>query len=496
MNQFSEFQHGLEIENSYTTFVTRKRSQLFVIFRPFALGLIAYELYQPNNEYLLDNLGAVLITVGALLPAYLWCSGRAKGIPIFPILTLQYIWAYAFPIITNHYRVIEYSIEEQFSASTTTAIFLFLSTYVWFQYVKKSPNPSLFYRGFATGKKSSNILLLCLLISIFFNICITGDWIETDSGIFSVVRIAVIAITSLAAFILSYQLGIHHLTKTQARSLIVLICLFILTSIVSLLLVGAASVFFVAIVGFIIGRKAIPLLPIVIMVCLLTFLHAGKGEMRSKYWFELNYPPLQPWEYAAFLQEWSDYSSKHFVPSDDLTEPEDEESFFERSSMIQMLLLVQSKTPEQVPYLNGETYALIPQLLVPRILNSQKVGVHVGTHTLSIHYGLQDPDKITNTIAWGLLTESYANFGNFGCCGLAIILGLVYGLVGRWTIDAPILSVQAFLSIILLSVGIQTEASAGVFVATLFQSVVILFSANIFLMRNQRKQQFIESGLN
>ncbi|GAB4369389.1 MAG: hypothetical protein Kow00121_09270 [Elainellaceae cyanobacterium] len=488
MNQISDFQHNQPALNPYSNFVTRKRNQLFTIFRPFSLGLIAYELYQPNNEDLLDNLGAALITVGALFPTYLWCSGRAKGIPVFPILMLQYIWAYAFPIVTNHYRVIQYSIQEQFFASITTAIFLFLATFTWFQYVKKTPAPFLFYRGFSSGRKSSNILLTCLLISILFNVSFTGKWFESDSGIFSVVRIAVIAATSLAAFILSYQLGDNQLTKAQARLLIVLIPLFILTSIVSLLLVGAASVFFVATVGFIIGRRAIPLLPIAIMISLLTFLHAGKGEMRSKYWFELSYPPLQPWGYPAFLQEWSDYSLKHFIPSDDLSEPEDNESFFERSSMIQMLLLVQSRTPDQVPYLNGETYALIPQLLVPRILNPQKVGVHVGTHTLSIHYGLQSSEKITNTIAWGLLTESYANFGTLGCIGLAIVLGAMYGLVGRWTINAPIFSVQAFLSIVMLSVGIQTDASAGVFVSTLFQSVVILCFVSIFLMKSQQVQ--------
>ena len=487
MRQTLGFQDSETAEGSYIAFVTQKRNQLFKIFRPFALGLIAYELYQPNNDSLLDNVGAALITIGALLPTYLWASGRAKGIPVFPILMLQYVWAYALPIITNQYQVAQYSISDQFFASLTVALFLFLSTFIWFKYAKKPLNQTLFYRGFPTGRKSNNVLLTCLAVSVFFNVAITGNWLNTESGAFSVIRISVIALTALAAFILSYELGAYQLTKIQTQAFILLIVLFVLTSIVSLLLVSSASVFFVSTFGFIISRRKIPLLPIVIMLTLFTFLHAGKGEMRSKYWFELSYPSIQPWQYPAFLQEWGNYSAMHFAASEAEAASENkDESFFERSSMIQMLLLVQAETPSQVSYLNGATYALIPQLLVPRILNSQKIGVHEGTHMLSIHYGLQKAGEITNTIAWGLLAESYANFGIFGCAGLAVAIGMMYGSVARWTINAPILSVQAFISIVMLSVGIQTEASAGVFVATLFQSVIILYLISIFLMKPRR----------
>jgi hypothetical protein len=487
MRQSLGFQDPETLESSYSAFATQKRNQLFTIFRPFALGLIAYELYQPNNESLLDNIGAVLITIGALLPTYLWASGRAKGIPVFPILMLQYVWAYALPIITNQYQVTQYSISDQFFASLTVALFLFLSTFIWFQYAKKPLKQPSFYRGFPTGRKSNNVLLTCLAVSVFFNVAITGNWLNTETGVFSIIRISIIALTALAAFILSYELGAYRLTKIQAQAFVILIVLFVLTSIVSLLLVSSASVFFVSTFGFIISRKKIPLLPIVIMLTLFTFLHAGKGEMRSKYWFELSYPSIQLWQYPAFLQEWGNYSSKHFFASEAEAASENkEESFFERSSMIQMLLLVQAETPSQVSYLNGETYALIPQLLVPRILNSQKIGVHEGTNMLSIHYGLQRAEEITNTIAWGLLAESYANFGIFGCGGLAVVIGMMYGSVARWTINAPILSVQAFISIVMLSVGIQTEASAGVFVATLFQSVIILYFISIFLMKSRR----------
>lgn len=471
-----------------------KKERLSKRFFIFAISLIVYQLFQSRTGSLLIDLTAVLITTAAILPAYLWCNDKVKGIPVFPILMLQYVWSYALPLTNNHYRAVEYSVEQRVSAGVIVIFFLLLATCVWFRYAKARSKSLIVYKGFPESKQTTNLLLCFLLLSVVFNASIIGGWISTASELFSVFRILISALSALSVYILAYQLGKRKLRKFQARSFIVLISGFTLVAIASLFLVVAASVFFIATFGFIIGRRNFPVVLISFFIALFAFLHLGKADMRAEYWHENSHKTLQPWEYPAFFQKWTDRSFEQlsFSTDDSSVVSSDHESFFERASMVQMLLLVQSKTPAQVPYLHGRTYAVIPQLLVPRILNPEKVSVHIATHMLSVYYGLQKPNRVTNTITWGLLPESYANFGLWGCGGLAIILGSVYGLIARWSIDAPIFSFPSFLSITMLSIGIQTEASAGVWISTLWQSVIVLLAIRTFLMKDRKPKAFPE----
>ena len=82
-------------------------------------------------------------------------------------------------------------------------------------------------------------------------------------------------------------------------------------------------------------------------------------------------------------------------------------------------------TPDRQPYLYGETYGYVLPQLVPRLVWPDKPRSHVATYRLSIYYGLQDEDATeSTTIAFGMLTEAYANFGLIG----AILLGLFWGV--------------------------------------------------------------------
>jgi len=226
--------------------------------------------------------------------------------------------------------------------------------------------------------------------------------------------------------------------------------------------------------------------------------------MRSKYWFGGQGGGqaviIQPWQYPAWFAEWAGYSIDYFnrQSNSDLPKSEEKQSLLERSSVIQLFLLAQDKTPQIVPYLNGATYAIIPELLVPRFLSLNKISSHEGTHLLNIHYGKQTrEDTARTTIGWGLLAEAYANFGELGCAGLAVVLGVIYGQTTKWTINAPLLSDRSLLGIVMISFAFQTEFSAGVYIAALFQSVVVLGVLVFVLMKTyptQVKQDINQKG--
>ena len=138
----------------------------------------------------------------------------------------------------------------------------------------------------------------------------------------------------------------------------------------------------------------------------------------------------------------------------------------------------------------GDTYAIIPALLVPRIFNPTKMASHEGTYRLNIHYGFQTrEDTAHNTIGFGLLNESYANFGYVGVTLLALVLGVYYGAVSRWAQNAPVLSFRSLFAVIVASYAFQTEFAAGVYVSALFQSTcALLILAALFMRRGPLSQ--------
>ncbi|OKH56223.1 hypothetical protein NIES2101_00095 [Calothrix sp. HK-06] len=466
----------------------RQQQQLLAAFWMIALGLLIYELFLPENKSLESNFAAILITAAALLPSYLWCSGRAQGMPIFPLFALTYIWTHAFPLNSNYTRILSYSIESRLFASITTAGFLLIGTLTWYQFVKSPPKIPKYYRTL-NSKTSNRFFLITMLLAVLFNTVNSSGWLSLDGGSFAIIRGTILALNVIAVFILSYKLGTYELSKSQSRLYIFLLIGYIITNSVSLLLVNAASTFLVAVMAFIIGRKKIPLILILIVVICFSVLHYGKGDMRAKYWSKEQITVVQPWDYPAFYSEWTGYAFDYINKRDNISKKQQKESLAERSSLVQMLLTTQTKAPEIKPFLYGETYKFIPELLIPRILEPNKISSHEGTILLSIHYGLQTR-KSNYLISWGLLAESYANFGIFGCGMLAVILGIFYGKVAKWSINAPIISAQSLFAVLIMTFALQTEFTAAVYAAALSQSVVALVGIVLVLMKNYSAQRF------
>jgi hypothetical protein len=460
------------------------RQRLLKVFWSMAAGLFMYEFFWADTPSILSNYAALLITAAALLPTYLWCAGKAQGLPIFPLFALTFVWTYALPLVTHHPRVLTYSPTSHLSASIIVAGCLCLGTWVWFQFVRSRPPLPKTYRAL-DSQISDAFFLSVLAIGILFTWYFVGGWFALSGGVFAVIRGTVLGLMAIAVFVLAYRFGTQELSKRKAGLFLGLLMLYIVANASALLLVGAASTCLTAIIAFIVGRKKVPILPIVLLLCCLCLLHIGKAGMRQQYWGR-NFH-LQPWDYPAWYAQWISQSFDYLNQQQNEPSLDRRQSFLERSSVIHLFLMVQDKSPDPVPYLSGKTYAIIPQLLIPRLFNPAKIRSHEGTYLLNIHYGLQTREQaFKTTIGWGLLAEVYANFGQWGCFGLAAMLGAFYGQVTRWCLNTPLPSARSLFAVLLMTYAFQTEWTAGVYVAALFQSSAALGGIVIVFMKPYR----------
>jgi len=259
----------------------------------------------------------------------------------------------------------------------------------------------------------------------------------------------------------------------------VLVIIFIAVDISSLMLIGGLQLLMLILLGYVLGRKKIPVIPAIIVLCIVMVLHAGKGDMRDQYWQggSRNIPTLS--EYPGFFMEWFGDGADHLLGGQEISPGQ---SVLQRAGLMSLLLFAQTESPDRVPYLEGASYAPILEQFVPRILSPTKTSSHEGTALLNIHYGLQTREDVaTTSIGWGMLNESYANFGITGVVLLAVLTGFLFGEAAKIGTNVPIYSSRYLFSLLVLSLSFSVEICTSAFIAALYQYSVPLFLMTIFL---------------
>jgi hypothetical protein len=477
---------GVLTGKTFALVAGQERQQLLKSFWIAVLVLLIVAIPTVSASTVQAICGGMLISLVALVPTYLWCSGKASGMPIFPALALTYLWTYAVPVLKGNRQIQIYSPEQQLTACLTVAGYLALGTFVWYSIVKSSKPPrSKSYLGLH-GTAAESFFLAAFVMSVLFVQGAMGGWfVSIDGGVFSLLRGTLLGLNSLATFVLSYRWGTREMPRKRIIVFVTILAVFMLGTAASLLIVGALTSFLLAAIGFSLGRRQVPVLAVFLALLCLVALHYGKGQMRAKYFAAEGGTTVQPWQYPAWFAEWIGYSTSALFS--EAAEDDTPQSFIDRSSTIQLLLFAQQATDQGIPRLNGATYVIIPRLLVPRFLDPDKPTSHEGTFLLNLHYGIQTrEDTITTTIGWGLLNEAYANFGLLGCAGLAIVLGLFYGGMARWSLNTPILSARSLFTMMLLNFAIQSEFSASVYLTALFQTAVPLGVVTVLFMKPRR----------
>ncbi len=430
-------------------------------------------------------IGALLIIVAAMLPTYLWAVGKVGGLPLFPVCALTTTWTFAMPLVSEHPIVRLFPGWNQLVAALSVTGFLLAGTLAWYLVGRRLTRPPAVC-WMMNEATTVPLFLASLALCLVWTVVYTAGWVELSSGVESLTRAVLTALEALSCFVLAYRLGSRKLRGTAAILFVVLLVSLLVANLPSLLLIVTMSLLAIALLAYAVASKRLPWRVGLAAVCVFSYLHFGKAAMREKYWIEDERPPITPWQYPGFLADWMQ-TSYRTIRTQNADPDEREESLLERASLMHWLLYIEASTPGNVPYLSGATYAVIPHLFVPRILDPEKPRSHEATYMIAIHYGIQSrEDTEITTIAFGLLNEAFANFGFWGVGALGIFLGAFYGAVARWARGMPILSLRALFAMLVASYCFQAEYTSTFYAAALFQSTVVLLLLAAVFMRPRR----------
>jgi hypothetical protein len=307
----------------------------------------------------------------------------------------------------------------------------------------------------------------------------------------------VLTLTSIACYLLGCARASGLLVGERWALALGGLFILILLALSNLLLVGGVMNGLAAVLGYVITAKRIPWIGLGFAFAILSVLHAGKLEMRRTYWM----PHTQSVEQSSVFQipgMMADWFTAGIVA---LWSGGRDSSVLERASLLHMLLLVQRATPGFIPYLDGQTYAMLPEMLVPRFINPDKPESQAVLNFLSIRYGLQYAESTASTtIGWGLVAEAYANFGYLAAIPIGALFGMLCGALMRLSAGASPLSLPMFVTIASTLVLFNLELDLSYLMVTLAQNIgaVLLLSVlpNLLRRRMTRAPKAISFGAN
>ena len=440
-------------------------------------------------------LGAgMLVGLICLYPLYFWLLRRTRGLPLWPVFCMVTGVTGALPMVQNPASMAAYTSGEIVAGGATVAGFVILGTAVWFFMTSRPTKPPRALLMISRSKATS-VLLAFIAAGLLFQLNQSLQLVRFPGNTMQIVRGVTGSLSTLGLFVLSFYYGQNLLSRWQAFLLVALGSGVVMAAITGLLLGNVVVPVAMMLFGFMLGSGRIPWKGLVAAIILLAILHPGKFAMREAYWEQGKKLSLE--SLPSFYADWIGYSLAEvgtFSRAFRVTSQEGERStMFERSGNLHMLLLVQKSSPQSVPFLAGATYAHIPRLLVPRMLDENKGVSHEGNMILSVTYNLQTADSLGSTsIGWGLIPEAYANFGYIGVVILAVVLAAFYAMAERLSINVPMTSFRFVVGLLFMAASTQAD-TMGVFVSSQFQGVMGLLLASLLLMRRQ-PNPFYEEG--
>lgn len=431
-------------------------------------------------------LAYMLVVAASLLPTVLWISRGRAGVPILPALATLSILYYAVPIVRGREDLMEYAYQDILRAAATISLYLATATLASFLFLRKVRAPEKQLLGLLSDLQLRKIVFYGLALGLLFLAGTHTGFGSSLGGFFGLARSLALTAMMVSCYFLGVARGRGVIRGRSWLLSVSLLALAVLISWSSLLLVGGLTFLLAAGVGYVTSRGRIPWLPLAIAVVLVSILHAGKEEMRDRHWDRgqgnggraslLNLPALALEWFGAGLEQ--------------IGESTEGRSVIDRASLLQILLKVQRMTPGYIDYMYGETYALIPGMLVPRFFDPGKTRSQAGMDALNIRYGILTAEGTERTaVGWGLTAEAYANFGYVGVVGIGLLIGFSCGALTRASARAAVVSFPTLMAVAVMVGLVNIELDLAGAVTSLLQSaaaVVVLVGVLRLLPRDRR----------
>jgi len=442
------------------------------VYTLLTVGAVYFWFNSPWGSLQLNFL-AILICVLGVRPTLQWLQRHDDTYPLLEILQLMVVPFYALPLFTEHAAVAKYPEATLVRAAWVVVVFQVSCSLVGALLMRTHPltrKRTWWHTELIAESKLSFTSYTMMLTVAWLFVAAFTSWMPPElTGTF---RAIFFGIGIISAFLQARLWGLGLLSQGRQAFFVFLLVLYVLLTSLSLLLITSLTLLLLVLVGYFSASRRIPWLAIALVLPIFFMLHGGKSEMRAIYWGEYA-RPITVTHVPAFYAEWFGYG---FASGGNIHEDEESgagSNLLERASLFQIVSYVVDTVPERTPYLAGSTYSIVPPQVIPRFLWPEKPSPNESVKILSVQLGMLTSQQAeTTSIGFGLIAESYANFGIYGAIILGFAAGYVLRKISLITAGCATLSTGGIFRILCLAWCLNSEVTMAVWVSSLYQACV------------------------
>jgi len=380
-----------------------------------AVGLIINRMYLGNFGFRFDPLDLFLSTLFIIFCItsffFFLLENKIKNqIPFFPLIIfyLFICYGFSFELINESLLTMEKDDLTKTLLIINLAIVFFNIGYFSFRNIFK-------YKLVEFEFKNDNYLIILSLF--FFVIIVLNAFINFIPNNLNQI---IIPITSMCCSILFYKI----IYDNRKRNLFLLLPIVILIffEILKASYVYPAMLSLQYIVIYFIIKKKIPIIKIFLIFLIFFFLHSFKGEYRKEVNLNKNYSDV-----SKRIKVFGNLhlNKIYTLQENELTKKgKISDNSWRLSHSFSSLYILANKTPEEIGYLNGETYLILITKLIPRIFWANKPNDDLANR-IGRKYGVLNEKDYGTSWNLPIINEAYINFGYSGVIFIMVILGLL-----------------------------------------------------------------------
>lgn len=415
-----------------------------------------------------------------ILPWYSYQQWRksSEGLPLFAIISFIYWLYYAFPLFWGDRTVLQADIDKTATEDGITQAMLMVVAGVlslkigMLSKLSKRLRPS-HLPTIELKPSRLHYLRAVLGVGIVTNLFETSPYLFGEGG--RQVILTFITIIPMIPFAILFR---EYMRGNSSRWDKYLIAAFLLVRIV----VGIASGWLGVLLAILIicgaiyisERRRIPALIVALTVASVLFFQVGKEEFRKTYWTEEEQGgKLERVEFwiNASLEKWDDaLSNPSSKTIKDATYPS-----LGRVALLTQAADVIDLTPSVVPYQYGSLYTYLVIGFIPRFFWPDKPSVNEANQFYQVAYGVTDESNLGKvSIAIGMLTESYINFGWFGVFPIMFLLGVFLDFYQKTSLSTSSGALMSGIGFAMLPHFLAIESQLAIYMGGIIQSLIMI----------------------
>jgi len=417
---------------------------------------------------------------------YIFKIKSFKYIPILPLTCLYYISCYLsaalfkFNIFKNHGTVNTSDLSFAIFVLTLGIFFLIAGYYIFKIIFKNTERKEIKLLNFSLIEMFYFGLILNLSTVLFFYIFQIQNFLSFTAQIKYV-----FLFLSFGAFT-NY---LFHSNKFYEKKNL-LIIIFKITIILYELLRGSYALPFILIfldyVYYSFLKKKFNLIPVIIFFFIFLFIHEGKYQFRNLTWNVYNYERNHNIFDSSkiFLKIYkhnlkSNFDIKNFFDVNNKTYRRVSHSF-------ESLVIVTSKSPNEIDFWNGYSYRILASKLIPRVFWKDKPSDILGNEFGHRYKILNNNDRYTS---WNMpvLNEFYVNFGTRGVIVGMFIIGLFFSFLAKFFSIKDTKNAEGFIAFYLFVPLFYLESHLSLLIGAILQSYILSIFISIFFIVIFRK---------